>query len=372
MLTSQLGIRLILLIGKTVPLPAPPAVVNALTRVEVTNDAETGDGFQLTVTLGKDTPLDYGLLQSGALDQFSRVIIGVLLGVMPEVLIDGIITHQQITPSNEPGMSTLTVTGKDVSIMLDLEEKDEKYENQPDFVIVTRLLASYAQYGLIPMPTPTTDVPIMLQRIPRQHETDLKFIQRLAKKNGFVFYIEPLTFGVNTAYWGPESRLSVPQPALTMNMGDATNVKTLNFSQDGLAPVATQGSFVEPITKTSIPIPPLPSLRMPPLAPSPTPAKRTVLLRETANQNPGQAATTAIAAVTNSPDAVSGQGELETVRYGSVLRARKLVGVRGAGFSYDGNYYVRRVTHTIARGEYTQKFTLTREGTGALLPVVRP
>ena len=28
----------------------------------------------------------------------------------------------------------------------------------------------------------------------------------MAERNGFVFYIEPLTFGVNTAYWGPENR----------------------------------------------------------------------------------------------------------------------------------------------------------------------
>ena len=69
---------------------------------------------------------------------------------------------------------------------------------------------------------------------------------------------------------------------------------------------------------------------------------------------------------------VKGEGELDTARYGSVLRARRPVGVRGCGLSYDGNYYVRGVTHTIARGAYTQNFTLGREGTGALLPVVRP
>ncbi|MDP9350892.1 MAG: hypothetical protein M3P51_05050 [Chloroflexota bacterium] len=371
MLASLLGIRLILLIGKTLPTPAPLAVTRALTRVEVTNDAEQGDGFQITFSLGKEKAFDYGLLRSGALDPFNRVVLGVALGVLPEVLIDGIITHHQVSPSNDPGMSTLTVTGKDVSMMLDLKERNDSYENQPDFLIVTRLIAGYAQYGLIPQATPTTDVPIMLQRIPRQQETDLKFIQRLAERNGFVFYVQPLTLGVNKAYWGPENRLSIPQPALTMNMGGFTNLKSLTFSQNALAPVATEGNFVEPITKTSIPIPSLPSLRIPPLAPLPTPPRRTVLLRETANQNPSQAATRAIAAVTRTPESVTGEGEVDVVRYGHVLRARRLVGVRGVGFSYNGNYYVRRVTHTIAPGEYLQKFTLTREGTGALLPVVR-
>lgn len=371
MLTSILGIRLILLMGKTVPLPTSYDVSSALMRLEVTNDAESGDGFQMTFTLSKDT-VDYSLLQGGSLDPFTRVIIGVLLGASPQVLIDGVIAHHQLAPSNEPGMSTLTVTGKDLSLMLDLEEKNEKYENQADFLIVTRLIANYAQYGLIPQVTPTTEVPIMLERIPRQQETDLKFIQRLSERNGFVFYIEPLTFGVNTAYWGPENRLGVPQSALTVNMGAATNVTSLSFSQDALTPVGTQGTFVEPITKISIPIPSLPSLRIPPLVAASTPAKRTVLLRNTANQSLTQAATASLAAGMSAPESVTGEGELDTVRYGNVLRARKLVGVRGVGFSYDGNYYVRRVTHTIARGEYTQKFTLSREGTGSLLPVVIP
>lgn len=283
MLTSQLGIRLILWMGQSVPLPAPREALEAVTNVQVTNDSENGDGFQITFTLSKSQPTDYNLLQSGALNPSTRVIIGVLLGASPEVLIDGIITHHQHAPSAEPGQSTLTVSGKDVSIMLDLEEKNEKFENQPDFLIVTQLVLSYAKYGLVPQVTPTTDVPIIINRIPGQHETDLQFIQRMAQRNGFVFYIEPLTFLANTAYWGPVNRLGLPQPRLTLGQGPSGNLKSLHFTNDALAPVSTSGTFVEPITKTAIPIPPLPSLRIPPLALSPTAALRKVLMRDTSN-----------------------------------------------------------------------------------------
>jgi hypothetical protein len=373
MLAGQLGIRLVLLAGGAVPLPASPDVTDAITRVEVTNDAELGDGFQITFTLGKDQAGNYGLLNNGALDPFNRVVIGVVMGAVPEVLIDGIIAHHQLVPSNEPGMSTLTVTGTDLRQVLDLEEKNEKYENQPDFVIFTRLIGGYGQYGLVPQPTPTTDVPIELQRIPRQHETDLKFIQRMAERNGFVFYIEPVTFGVNRAYFGPETRAGIPQPALTVNMDAFSNVNTLSFSHDVLASTGAKGSIVEPITKIRIPLPSLPSLRIPPLAANPTPALRKVLVRDAANKNPAQAATTAAATVTNAPEPVKGEGELDTLRYGGVLRARRPVGVRGAGHSYDGDYYVRRVKHVITSGvSYSQQFTISREGTGELLPVVRP
>ncbi|HMR66240.1 MAG TPA: hypothetical protein PKE64_19690 [Anaerolineae bacterium] len=374
MLTSLLGIRLVLLIGPTVPLPAPAEAMTALTHAKVINDDREGDGFQLTFTLGKSPIGDYNLLSSGALNPDRRVVIGLIMGALPEPLIDGIITHHQITPSNEPGLSTLTVSGRDLSVMLDLEERNAEYRNRPDFLIATEILTqpAYAQLGLVPQTSPTADLPLELQRIPRQHETDFRFLQRLARRNGYVFYTEPLTIGVTRAYWGPENRLGLPQPALSVNLGTATNVNSLNFSQDALAPAGAAGNFVEPITKTSLRIPPLPSLRVPPLASSPAAPRRRSLMRQTAGQSPTQAATTLLAATTRSPDAISASGQLDTVRYGHILRARRLVGVRGAGLRHDGLYYVRRVTHEIEPGKYTQDFTLSREGTGALLPVVRP
>jgi hypothetical protein len=64
----------------------------------------------------------------------------------------------------------------------------------------------------------------------------------------------------------------------------------------------------------------------------------------------------------NNSEAVSGNGTLDVLRYGRVLRSRMLVGVRGAGLAYDGLYYVDSVTHNVKRGEYKQNFTLSRDG----------
>ncbi len=372
MLDRQLGVRLLLLIGDTVPLPAPYPVATALVRAQVTNDARTGDGFQLTFALARDGVTDYGLLASGALAPWKRVVLSVVFGAVPEVLIDGVITHQQLTPGDRPGASTLTVQGRDVSKMLDLEERNDEFPNQADFMIVTRTLARYAQYGLVPQVTPTSDFPIMVQRVPRQHETDLALIQRLAAANGYVFYVQPVTVGVNTACWGPEIHAGAPQPALTTGMGAADNLRGIHFSLDASAPVAESGTFVEPFSHSVLPIPALPSPRVPPLVASPTPARRTTLARDTSNENPGRAALSLLAAAMSAPDAVTAEGELDGIRYGHVLRARGLVGVRGAGWAYDGLYYVRNVTHTITVGTYTQSFSLSREGTGSLTPAVLP
>ena len=373
MFANPLGIRLVVLVGDTVPLPAPYEVTSALQQVEVTNDSGPGDGFQMTFSLARGGLADYGLIQNGTVDPMKRIVLAVLLGATPEVLIDGVVTHHQFNPGNQPGQATLTVTGRDLTALLDLVEKNESYPNQSDFLIATRVLASYANYGIVPRPTPTTDVPIMLQRIPRQQETDLQFLQRLAQRNGFVFYLEPLTFGVSQAYFGPENRLGLPQPALSVNLGATTNVKSISFTNDALSLVSSHGVFLDPSTKLSIPIPALPSLKVPPLAARPATPNRIRLERATANQSLATAATTALASVTNAPAPLTAEGEVDVVRYGSVLRARRLVGVRGVGLTYNGFWYVRRVTHTITpRGQYSQRFQLSREGTRALSLMVRP
>ncbi|HEU5258827.1 MAG TPA: hypothetical protein VFU28_22720, partial [Vicinamibacterales bacterium] len=69
-------------------------------------------------------------------------------------------------------------------------------------------------------------------------------------------------------------------------------------------------------------------------------------------------------------DAVTGEGTLDVVRYGGLLKARELVGVRGAGPAFDGLYYVKSVTHKIKRGEYKQNFSLSRNGLVSTVPAV--
>ena len=59
----DLGVRLQLFIGPTVPLPAPYPVMEALTSLEVTNKDRDRDGFQLTFSLGKDSPLSWKRIQ---------------------------------------------------------------------------------------------------------------------------------------------------------------------------------------------------------------------------------------------------------------------------------------------------------------------
>jgi hypothetical protein len=67
-----------------------------------------------------------------------------------------------------------------------------------------------------------------------------------------------------------------------------------------------------------------------------------------------------LARASQAANVISGSGSLDVMRYGRLLRSRRLVGVRGAGQAYDGEYVVRSVTTTIKAGEVKQRFTLAR------------
>jgi hypothetical protein len=378
---SVLGTNLTLLIGPTVAVPAPPPVAEALDTIEVTHSDEGRSGFQLSFHIGRSGPadtIDYALLSNPLLRPFNRVILIVTLNAIPRVLMDGIITHHQLTPSNDPGASMLTVTGEDVSVMMDLEEKSVEHPAQPEPVIALKLIAMYAQYGLIPtvFPPPVIDLPIPIERIPVQQGTDLQYLHDMADRYGFVFYITPgpAPF-TNTAYWGPPVRLGVPQRALSMNLGPETNVASLNFQYNALGPAIVTGSVQDRLTNQSMPVQTF-AVTRPPLASQPAwlvnqPNVRRTQFRESGD-NIMQAMGWAQGVTDASSDAVTGEGELDALRYGDLLQPRALVGVRGAGYSYDGLYYVKRVKHLMQRGQYTQHFTLTREGVGSTTPVVIP
>ena len=92
---------------------------------------------------------------------------------------------------------------------------------------------------------------------------------------------------------------------------------------------------------------------------NPTQALRTTFQRDTAKLNNTYARLVAKSVSGESTeDTVTATGVLDTIRYGHVLQVRRLVGVRGVGKAYDGNYYVKKVTHRIKQGEYKQSFTL--------------
>ncbi len=375
------SVQLSLMMGPVFPLPVPRVVLDALSEVEVKVEDVGSSGFQLVFSIDKQSPLQILFLLTGGLPLlFMRVVLVATVNGVANVLMDGVITNNQISPGDKGSNSTLTITGKDLTVLMDQSNwSGFPFPACPAEARVALMLLKYAMFGVIPLIIPSVliDVPIPIDRIPSQKGSDLEYIRYLAEQAGYVFYIDPGPVpGTNTAYWGPQIKVGPAQPALSIDMDAYTNVESMHFTFDqekNRIPILFIYNEQTGVT-IPIPIPPITPLN-PPLGLIP-PLPTNILgdlqpLRDDLSKRPiPQTVMMGLAAAAQYAEVVSCEGSLDVTRYGGVLKARQLVGVRGAGPAFDGLYYVKNVTHKIKRGEYKQNFTLTRNGLVSTVPTV--
>ena len=336
---ASLSTILTLLIGPTLPVPASPDAGGGAgprgghrlrPRAVRLPDRLLGGPVRL-IRPGRLRPA-----QPAELRPFSRVLLLVAFGGPPKVLIDGVITHRELLPGDLPGNGTLTVTGEDVSVMMDLEEKNAEHPAQAENTIAAQLIGSYPTYGLIPqVTTPSTGRHADHDRtgpgaaryrfgLPERDGGPVRL--RLLRDPG------PAQMS-NTVYWGPPVRSGPPQRALTVDMGVETNVEQISFRANALAPTKVRGVVQDRSNNQVVSVTSSASLRAP-LSAQPDwqtlPATRTTLTCGsglTATQAQARAQGTADA----STDSVTATGTLDALRYGDLLTARGLVELRGAG-----------------------------------------
>ncbi len=372
------GIQLTILMGPVVPMPVPQVVMDALDSIQITSAAGEVSGFQMNLQFNSKSELNTIFLIAGAMNSGPatpplRVMLIITLNGTPQPLFDGVMTNIQVQAGSNGAPGMVTVTGEDLTkVMSMIDFSGLPYPAMPIEARVALICAKYVAFGLTPLVIPILfpDVPIPIERIPAHQGTDLDYIQQLAGEVGYIFYIEPgPTPGTNIAYFGPEIKTGIPQPALNVDMDALTNVENMHFSFDPTKGVLPVVLIQNQLTRVPIPIP-IPDLNplQPPLGLLSTSLSNLKLLKNTAKMNPMQAISAGLNEAKKSQDSVSASGNLNVLRYGRPLKARQLVGVRGAGVAYDGLYFVKSVTSTLKRGEFKQSFNLTRNGLVSITP----
>lgn len=357
---------LTILAGPTVPTPLPPHVVELLESATVTTRGGRDDGFELRFRLSGRTRLTTDFVLAGAQSPEFRVILIVTLMGMPHVIADGILVHHQMDSQGD--QPVLVLQGRGLAELMDREDRTGlmQYMGMPPTARVGLILARYARYGFLPLVLPSIGdaIPDPMERSPIHEGTDLQYVQHLGELAGNEFFVLPgPAQGTSTAYWGPPTKVGVPQPALNVTIGPNRNVDQLNFRIDTSRHEQPTITLHEPITKMAIPVP-IPTFS--PLSPAfglvrPQPPLKT-RVAGTSKKSLAESLVEGFAAASRSQDTVFGTGSLNVLRYGHVLRARSPVLVRGATAPFDGLYYVSEVTHSIQRGRYTQTFELRRDG----------
>jgi hypothetical protein len=378
------SVQLSLMIGPLFVLLTPPrSVMDALAEVEVQIHDTGQSGFQLTFSIDKMSPLQILFLLTGGQPLlFLRIVIVATVNGVANVLMDGVITNNEISPGDKGSNSTLTITGKDLTVLMDQSKwSGFPFPALPAEARIALLLAKYALVGVVPLIVPSVLLfePLPIDQIPSQQGTDLQYIKYLAEQAGYVFYIDPGPLaGMSKAYWGPQIKVGPVQPALSADMDAYTNVESLHFKFDqekNRIPLLYIYNSETGIT-FPIPIPPITPLNPPlgliPPLPTNILGDLTPFRGDLCKRPIPQAIMMGLAAAAQYAEAVSCDGSLDVNRYGGILKARQLVGVRGAGPAFDGLYYVKSVTHKIKRGEYKQNFTLTRNGLVSTVSTVSP
>jgi hypothetical protein len=344
--------------------PVPRETIEALDSIEVRVEPQKAT-FQLTFAIDRRTRILDSFLPSDRPPKHMRVILVVTINGEPDVLIDGIVTHQELNPGSAGSKTTLTVTGEDLTVLMTQQElTGTPFAGMDPKSRVERIIGKYANWGIKPdvVRPKLHESSSPAQATPQQHGHDLDYLQQLALRVGHVFYLKPTPQPETTlAYWGPQVREGKPQRPISVDFDSHTNADGLSFTFDHTQREDPQVRVQNVDSKQGEKLPPADPTNVDrPLGKMQPEPFRKPIVNNVANRTTGEATLMAQGIATRSADAVTATGKLSVTRYGGLLRPRELVTLRGASRVFDGLWWVESVVHNIKRNEYQQSFTLKR------------
>lgn len=370
-MANQVGtVQVGLYVGSTSLSRASFDMMKAFHHVRVQEDEDGPILFSIAfdASPGTSSSVYRPMVHDPNLQPFSRIAVTAALNnANADVLVDGFITQTEYVPGDtgQPGM--YTVIGEDVSVMMSLQSPTAEHVNLSMSRIASAILGKYSKYGIKPqVSNPKLEDPLITRL---QTVNDRRYLQELAAMCGYVFYIEPgPTIGSNKAVWGPRVTKGDTELPLNADLGPDTLIEALKFEYRALDPFVVKAQTLD-ISGKKAQVVELTTSASSETALSAIPAltglgsnARSGNLRH-AGMAVAHARMIAQGKTDNqTANALVASGRLSVLRYGDILHPRRLAAVRGAGFTYDGSYRIKRVLHEIGRGYFDQSFTLAREG----------
>lgn len=349
-----------------------------LLDLAVEDNADRADTFHLKVGIQLHEDGEWSDVDAAQFALFTKVRVeaGFREGAT-QILTEGYITEAHVHFEDPARQPYLEVHGLDASVLMSLEEKIVAWPNLSDSDIATQILSAY---GFTPDVTSTnplhqdTDVTVM------QRGSDLEFLRRLARKNGFEVGVEKdaLT-GTTTGYFRAPVLDGTPQRTLAVASGNATSLKSFTVTLDGVKPLAVESGQIDVKTKaaasgtgTKLQLSAIGDRDLDALVGgtinsliSPQDAAGKLWLYSVPTSDATELTALAQAVRDEAGWLVTASGEINSDAYGAVLRANRLVLVKGAGALFSGKYYVTQVMHRFGSdGRYQQTFQARRNAVG--------
>ena len=348
--------------------PASPEILSAIQSIEVEDHATMADMLRLRVSVGvSNNGSAWTVLDDDVFPRLANIKVGVKVGDgQPERLIDAYVIETNAAFSNQPGQSQINVVAMDPTVLMNLDEKVKAWPDMSDSDIATEIFSDGA-YNFQPIVDTTQWRRQEVDQTITQRGTDIQFLQQLARRNGFECYVESnAQSGQVEGHFHAPRLEQTPQGVLSVNMGEATNVNAFSARFEMLRPVTAQVTGLDIETQSDQPAQADSSARrgLGSNASLTADRPRRVLLNRTGMGQTGELQAYAQAVVDEAAMAIRAEGDVNTVAYGRLVRAKRPISVRGAGRQFSGLYYVEKVLHTFAGEGYTQRFTLKRNALG--------
>lgn len=354
-------VSILLLTGNS---PAPSEVVEAIQELTVETALDTAGSFRLRLGIRQTPGGDWTLLDPSLFPPGAGLKIGVVSGStpLPTFLFSGYVATQSVVYGETAGGSSVEIAGLDATGLMNLQDRAVAWPNLPDALIATKIFLSYQ---MLPQVTPTGPVLIEPEGTTVQRGSDIRFLRRLARRNGFEVYTLPQpNTGLEIGHFHAVSGTGPPAATLAVRAGEASSVTDLRVTQDMFRPTTVKADAVDFRHSTH-------SVTADQVGATvgggtsvlsrihPAPVTRLTGSGLTAA---GDLTAAAQADVDRAAAAVTAEGTVDA----SVgpLRPGDLIRIGGAGPAHSGSWLVRKVVHRISPTTYTQRFTAARNTVG--------
>ena len=341
-------------------------LLEAVQEIEVEDHAELADMMRLRLAGSVDeSGSHWTFLDDDLFSRLTPLALTVKVGsTTTETLFDGFVIETKAEFANEPGASTLEIIAMDGTVLMNLEEKIRAWPDMSDSDIAETI---FGEYGFTTNVEATQPVRQEIDYLTTQRGTDIQFLRYLARRNGYEAYVEiNPSSGETEGHFHPPQLDQPPQGVLSVNLGTATNVDTFNARYAMLRPTAAAITGLNLGTLEEQPVE-IESTSLTEQGSASTlngDRPRRIVLTQTGLDETVDLQHYVQAVVDRSSWAIEAQGELRTVTYGGILRAKRPVEVRGAGRLFSGLYYINKVLHFFTGDGYAQRFMLQRNALG--------
>jgi hypothetical protein len=279
-----------------------------------------------------------------------------------KVLVEGPITGHSLHLEHGAGSSWIEAVGADSSVEMDRELRSQVWADVKDSDVVTSILQ---RYQIEPDVAPTAAMHATAKHALVQRDSDLRFIRRLARRNGYLFWLSHDAEGIVTGHFKAPPLEDEARLELKLNQHPpTTHVFDLRFDVE--RPTSLQGLQLDLNNKALIDVSSahagLPLLGADDLR-AITGDLRSVHLSAPVDDG-GDFSARGAAALREAGWFVQASCQTNRAALKGVLRAPSVVEVKGVGTRHSGKYFVTSVHHVVDRTVHRMSVELVRNAWG--------